>query len=310
MYHCIIVSLYRCSNFPIATEVQKIRSEGDKKRMIGQNEIRDQLKRLIPKIAHGVNRAILITGPAGMGKTELMNLVSAQIWRVSNLPVYTAIGYIPKVPDDSAIIEIDEAHIIKEGFERLYPYIDGGKYVFLLATNLPGDLPYALYSRCWHFQLRDYTQDEARQIVRSVVNLPDTHIDYIIECGAGNPRIMISLAERVKMMNMVTSNFYRWKSEFDKVFGYVDGIDTQSLNYINALKSAGGKASLQTLAAMLRLDEATIKNFIEPILLKRRIISIGSGGRKLVCEVQNGVVSDISGRISRRKYEEIRRKAC
>jgi Holliday junction resolvasome RuvABC ATP-dependent DNA helicase subunit len=60
-----------------------------------------------------------------------------------------------------------------------------------------------------------------------------------------------------------------------------NGLDKPMRSYLNALINAGGKLSIQGLSGVLQIEESTILKVIEPILLRKGMISRGSGGRSI-----------------------------
>jgi Holliday junction resolvasome RuvABC ATP-dependent DNA helicase subunit len=118
--------------------------------------------------------------------------------------------------------------------------------------------------------------------------LPDSFIDYIIESGGGNPRIIRNLISR---LNIVLSrhpeiveniNLDMFKQLLHTTFGIVDGMDVMCLRVIEALKALGGTASLQTISTYVHIDQNTIRFYVEPILLYKNILRITNKGRSLV----------------------------
>jgi Holliday junction resolvasome RuvABC ATP-dependent DNA helicase subunit len=253
---------------------------------IGQEHIVLQLGDILPYIYHykeGIN--LLFRGPSGYGKTELAK-------KCANFLVgdnyQSCLGDKLKFNRETWVHFIDEIHLM-ETPEVLYPVMDMGHYVFLFATNFDSALPEALTNRCTNFVFVEYSIDELKQIFmyHSKLQYPEIVMEYIIDISGKNPRIMIkTFINTLKMHYLTQSNIPDNPQEIietiDKLFGITGGLDRVAINYLDALKNLGGRASVNVLATTAKLDINTMKYSVEPALLYKGLIKITSRGRELV----------------------------
>lgn len=231
----------------------------------------------------------LFRGPSGYGKTEIAkkccNYLAGKEYQYC---LGSNFSFNPNI----WVHLIDEVHLLEQP-EVLYPLIDSGKYVFVLATNFDSLLPEALTNRSKNYIFVDYTEEELFDIVRVHATLPlrEETIRYIIKISGGNPRIMIKtylsnieLHFRNDVGALTSMPEEQLEKEIDKLHGIVNGLDRISRHYLDGLKELGGRASITLLASTLRLDVNTIKYTIEPLLLKKGYIKITNKGRE-VCQL-------------------------
>lgn len=254
----------------------------------GQPHITKQLQDILPYLYEhrdaGMN--MLFRGPSGWGKTTISRMICN----------YLTGGHYEEclgsdfVFDDSIRVHfIDEVHLLTNP-EVLYPKMDSGKYIIIIATNDAAILLEALVNRCTEFIFNEYPLHALREIGQSssIAKLPTQFMDYIIESGGNNPRIIKSIINRLNIMvrqrpdALVSLDISGFKELLSSTFGIVDGMDIMCIRYMSMLKKVGCKASLQTLASMLHIDTGTITRYIEPILLHKGLIQITSKGR--TCE--------------------------
>jgi Holliday junction resolvasome RuvABC ATP-dependent DNA helicase subunit len=58
-------------------------------------------------------------------------------------------------------------------------------------------------------------------------------------------------------------------------------MDTLCRRYVEILEEFGGSASLSLLKSALHVDEGTLRNVVEPVLLRKGVIRISQKGRCL-----------------------------
>lgn len=253
---------------------------------IGQEHITLQLGDILPYIYHnreGVN--ILFRGPSGYGKTELAKRCC--LFLAGDNYQY-CLGKRVKFNRETWVHFIDEVHLM-ENPEILYPVMDNGEYVFVLATNFDSVLPEALTNRCKNFTFVDYSKEELRRIFKlhSKLKYSDNVIDYIVEIANRNPRIIVktyidTLKMHYKKQENIPDNDGEIISNINRLFGIEDGLDRVCMEYLKKLKELGGRSNINLLSASMHLDINSIKYQIEPALLHRGLIKISSKGRELV----------------------------
>lgn len=256
---------------------------------IGQPHIMRQLADILPYLYEsGDGMAISLRGPSGWGKTRLAFMICNYLSKPGGDFTY-CLGDNVVIDTSKRVHFVDEIHLMEHP-ETLYPLIDSKKYVFVFATNDVALLNEALANRCAEFIFDKYSKEELREIARTCLSteLPDDFIDYIVESGSGNPRIIKNYINRLNIMLIRNKSalsgidLVGFKSVMEYVFGIQDGMDILCQRYIAALKDVGGTASIQTLSTYLHVDQNTLKYHVEPALLYKSLIKITSKGRSLV----------------------------
>jgi Holliday junction resolvasome RuvABC ATP-dependent DNA helicase subunit len=230
---------------------------------IGQRHIMQQLKDILPYLYENKDKGmnILIRGPSGWGKTRMSFMVCNYL---ANGDFDYCLGDRPFFNEGVRVHFIDEVHLLEHAE--------------------------ALSNRCVQFSFIHYSIEELRDITKPCLmcNISDELLDYLIESGADNPRIIKSLASRINIILsrnpsiLVNMPLDKFKGFMGDVFGIQDGMDVMCNQYLDALKSVGGTASIETLSAYAHIDKSTLKFYVEPILLYKNRIKISSKGRSLI----------------------------
>lgn len=233
---------------------------------------------LASDIRQGYNHNIIIQGKSGYGKTTLAKYI-ADTADVN----YTKLLGNDEVYSRSVILIIDEVHLAKTP-ETYYHIMDTHSQTIILITTEVGDLPIPLVNRCIPITLVEYTEEELLQICKlhGKKYSEDVLIEVVKRCRAV-PRVIVTIIERLdayKRMNKVLTN-ENIRVILDTFGIYENGFTDLDFGYINFLKNNGGKASLNTLAKVLELPKSTLENYIEPFLLRQKLIKISSRGREL-----------------------------
>lgn len=253
---------------------------------IGQHHIMNVLAIMLPELykhpEQGVS--ILLDGPSGYGKTT-MAIAICEYLAGKNFEYYL---YDRKpFVFEKRVIFIDEVHRMREP-EILFPIMDERKHVIILATNHTGGLPEALRNRCREFIFGDYDDEELQLMAMEAATFSTTVENYqrIVEAANRNPRILKNLVDTLGMYFRQKTDINPATADFSQILGEVfqisGGLDTHCRRYLEILGTVGGTASLSLLSNILHIDQETLRNQVEPVLIKRGLVNITTKGRKLV----------------------------
>jgi Holliday junction resolvasome RuvABC ATP-dependent DNA helicase subunit len=251
-------------------------------RYIGQLHIMKRLKDLLPTLYEnptmGMN--MLFRGPSGYGKTT-MALAVAHYLADKNFEIYWA--DFTEWRFMKRVVFIDEIHRVKD-LEQLFGKMDERKHVILFATNHDANLPEAFVNRCREFIFDNYDDDELLLIAResSTFSASDDQLMHVIDAGNRNPRIIKGLIDELGIhfvRNSIVSSQADFKHILENQFEIKGGLDTLARRYLEVLEDVGGTASVNLLKNILHVDEGTLKNTVEPVLLRKGLVKITAKGR-------------------------------
>ncbi len=259
-------------------------------KFINQKHIVTEIAEYIPAIIKGTNLNILFRGASGYGKTHLSFNYCLTIAN------QTKDQYEYLLPNDDGFVTIDErkrihivdeVHLLKEP-ERLYPIMDSKKYLFIFASNESGELKEPFVNRCIGFNFVDYGKEDLCKIIDSFfvensIKLPDNYLELIYDNCNGVPRTAKLISQRLLMIiqNKGVPSYEDLRRIIYDVFQIQDGLDYRHKTYLNFLKKAG-VASIDLISYATKLDKATIKRDIEPVLINKNLIKISSRGRTCI----------------------------
>lgn len=288
---------------------------------IGQSRVRDQLGLVLAAAKARNNSAdhLLFSGPPGLGKTTLANIVAAEMnapIRITSGPAITHAGDLAAVLSsltDGEILFIDEIHrIAKPAAELLYVAMEDfrvdvmiGKgpgataiplelpqFTLIGATTRVGLLPNPLRDRFGFTAHLDFYEDgELSQVVKRSANLLHLEIseesaDEIGSRSRGTPRIANRLLRRVRDYNEVhgqgSIDLDQTKAALDLYEVDAVGLDRLDRSVLDALinKYQGGPVGVSTLAMAVGEEVGTVEDVAEPFLVRAGFVIRTPRGRQ------------------------------
>ena len=288
---------------------------------IGQTKVKDNLKIFIES-SKRLNESldhILFTGPPGLGKTTLANIIANEL----NSNIITTSGPVIEKPGDLAgmltklkrneILFIDEIHRIPKVVEeflysameeyKLDIMIDQGpaarsipikleKFTLIGATTRQGLLSSPMLDRFGiNCHLDYYNTENLIEIVKRTsgilkIKISDEGAREVARRSRATPRIANRLLRRTRDFAVVKGDGTIDKSIADYALSSLDvdefGLDKMDKKILETIivKYNGGPVGLSTISASIGEDPGTIEDVYEPFLIIEGFIKRTPKGRE------------------------------
>ena len=287
---------------------------------IGQEKIKEQLKIFIQssKKRNQPIDHILISGPAGLGKTSLAQVIAKELGKniiITSAPILDKKGDIAGILsslEEGEILFIDEIHRLNPSIEEiLYSAMEDysidivigkkttaktirinlAKFTIIGATTKVGMLTTPLISRFGIIIKMDfYSESELKEVIKRSakilgINITEEGALEIAKRSRGTPRIANILLKRVydySLYHNYTEINEKVSKEAFKFLGINEfGLNKEDIKYLDLLVNRFSlkPVGLNTITSTLSEDKYTIEELIEPYLLRLGFIEKTPKGR-------------------------------
>ncbi|MDP8262574.1 MAG: Holliday junction branch migration DNA helicase RuvB [Candidatus Ancaeobacter aquaticus] len=294
---------------------------------IGQEKIKERLTISIEAAAQR-NEALehtLFSGPPGLGKTTLANIVAKKVGaniKTTSGPAIEKAGDLAGLLtglENGDVLFIDEIHRLNHVVEEyLYPamedfvldiMIDKGpaarsvrlnlpRFTLIGATTRSGLLTSPLRSRFGIVNRLDYYNEKAiNEIVKRSAKILNVEVDAegsleIAKRSRGTPRIANCLLRRVRDYAQIKADNWINKDVADQALNMFDidefGLDEMDKKILTTIieKFSGGPVGVSTIATAVGEETGTIEEVYEPYLIQQGYIKRTPSGRVITPRAQ------------------------
>ena len=286
---------------------------------IGQDDIKKALKSAIVSSQKTWNPIghILFSGPSGFGKTTLAQIVAKELGVQIKIIAWYAISKPAELIsiltslEEKDILFIDEIHRLKPTIEEIL-YIamedfaidmvmpEGGNvrvdiapFTLIGATTRLESLSPPLKNRfVYKFHFQPYTHQQKEKILKRYlamngITTSPSILKNMVEMIVDTPREISNFAIQLKdflISSYRDTKLNKQKREEFKNWAKLEkwGLAPIHKAYLQILKEADGKpVGLKTIALKLGVNEKSVEQDIEPLLLKLGLVQKTSQGRML-----------------------------
>ena len=282
--------------------------------IVGQEDTKTVLRTLI-EFSKNKSKAIphiLLSGPAGIGKTSIAQAVaaenSANLFQ-ANCAMIGKSQNLFKIIDEMAekdILFLDENHALsKKSSESLYTILEDFCYyeegykvtvpeiTIIGASTEIGRLPLPMKSRFkFTATLMPYNDTELSEVCKAIFQnngmpINDDMAKVIAKTCRGIPRNMVSRAEWIYAF--LSGNSVSGPIDKKKILDIIalqgvneDGLENHDIQYLKILYEARTGLSLDSIASKISMDKENVLKLVEPHLVKLNFIEKTKGkGRSL-----------------------------
>lgn len=292
---------------------------------IGQQSLKDNLRVFIEaaKKQHIAMDHLLFSGPPGLGKTTLSQILSKELgvgFKATSGPILAKAGDLAAILTnlkERDVLFVDEIHRMNHLVEEvLYPAMEDFQLDLMIgegpaARSIRIDLPHftlvgaTTRSGMLSSPLRDrfgiplhldfYSCDDLKKIIVRDAKLLGILISEdgaleIAKRSRGTPRIATRLLKRTRDFAIVQQKKIIDENIADIALKRLDidevGLDSMDRRYLKCILEFynGGPVGIETLAAVLSEQRDTVEEIVEPYLLQQGLIQRTARGRVLTSE--------------------------
>lgn len=261
---------------------------------------------------------LLFYGPPGLGKTTLSHIIAKEMGaniRITSGPALERSGDLASILtnlSEGDVLFIDEIHRLNKVVEEtLYPAMedfaldivvgkgpsartlrmDLPKFTIIGATTKVGMIAgplrdrFGVISRLTFYDIRELSEIIKNAASKLNVEIEPQASDEIAARGRGTPRIALRLLKRARDYAAIHGKDVITKDIVEKTLSVLEidekGLDESDKRYLMTIieKYSGGPVGLETIAASLSEDRATLEEVVEPYLMQIGFVKRTPRGR-------------------------------